>query len=95
MLRFMTFGAFVLALASAFVLYAINYKTRQIAVEVAAQKSSKEKLISRISVLKAERAFLSRAERIGPLATELGMRPLTAGQIGRPNTSARSARKPR
>ncbi len=81
MLRFLTFGAVLLALVSAFTLYAINYNTRRIAVEVAQKKKHKAKLISRISVLKAERAYLSRAERIGPAALRLGMHPAVGAQL--------------
>jgi len=81
MLRFFTFGAVAITLASAFVLYTVNYKTRLIALEVNDKKMLKSKLISRISALKAERAFLGRAERIGPAAEALGMRPANGKQI--------------
>jgi cell division protein FtsL len=81
MLRFFMFGAIVLALASAFFLYAINYSTRRISIDVAEKQKHKAKLISRISVLKAERAYLSRAERIGPAALRLGMHPAVGSQI--------------
>ncbi len=81
MLRFMMFGALLLAIASAVTLYAVNYTSRRIAVEVATQKNHKEKLINRISLLKAERAYLSRPDRIGPLAEKMGMRPLAASQV--------------
>lgn len=81
MLRFFTFGAVAIALASAFALYAINTKTRRIALEVADKKKSKARLIGRIAALKAERAFQARAERIGPAAEALGMQPATGDQF--------------
>lgn len=81
MLRFMMFGAIALMLASAFGLYAITHETRQIAADVQDKTKRKEKLISSIAVLKAERAYLARAERIGPAARALGMRPATGEQF--------------
>ena len=80
MLRFFTFGAVLITLASAFMLYTINTHTRRIASEVAAKQKRKTELINRIATLKAERAFLARAERIGPAAEALGMRPATGDQ---------------
>ena len=81
MIRFFTFGAALIALTSAFVLYTINYQTRRIALQVATKQKQKANLINRIATLKAERAFLSRAERIGPAAEALGMRPAAGDQF--------------
>ena len=81
MLRFFTFGTVAIALASAFALYAINTQTRRIALEVADQKKLKARIANRIATLKAERAFLARADRIGPAAEALGMRPARGDQF--------------
>ena len=84
MLRFMAFAAIALALTSAFGLYTINYQTRRIAIEVQAKENHRIKLVSDIAVLKAERAYLGRAERIGPAAQAIGMRPTSGNQyVGR------------
>ena len=80
MLRIMAFAAIALALISAFGLYTINYQTRQIASEVHAKENHKTKLLSGIAVLRAERAYLGRAERIGPAAEAIGMRPTSGNQ---------------
>ena len=81
MLRFMMFGAIVLTLASAFALYTIAQDTRRLAADVQAKQKQRDKLISAIAVLKAERAYLARAERIGPAARALGMRPANGNQF--------------
>ena len=47
-------------------------------------KKKKAKLIRDISVLKAERAYLARPERIAKYAEQLGMRPIRGDQISRP-----------
>ena len=80
MLRFLAFAAIALALTSAFGLYTVNYQTRHIAVEVQGKENRKTKLTSDIAVLKAERAYLGRAERIGPEAQSIGMRPTGGNQ---------------
>ena len=80
MLRIMAFAAIALALISAFGLYTINYHTRQIAIGAQAKENQKTKLVSDIAVLKAERAYLGRAERIGPAAQAIGMRPTSGKQ---------------
>lgn len=81
MLRFMMFGAILLMLASAFALYTIAQDTRRLAADVDKKQQQRDKLISDIAVLKAERAYLARAERIGPAARALGMRPAGGDQF--------------
>ncbi len=100
MLRFFTFGAVVIALTSAFVLYTINTQTRRIALEISTKQRLKSGLINRIATLKAERAFLARAERIAPAAEALGMRPASGDQFrtmslpaGRLSTQAHSHKR--
>jgi cell division protein FtsL len=83
MLRASTAIAIAATLACAFALYAINYDTRRLEQRVQARERAVEKAANRIAVLKAERAYLSRPDRIEPLARALGMRPLTERQFVR------------
>lgn len=80
-MRMLNLGAMVLALASAFLLYAINYDTRQLAERVKAQERAIDTAHSDIAVLKAERAHLGRPGRIEPIARSLGLRPATESQL--------------
>lgn len=80
-MRIATFVAGFLALASAIVLYALNYDTRRLAADVAARERAADLARSDITTLKAERAYLTRPERIEPLARALGMRPIGESQI--------------
>jgi cell division protein FtsL len=77
----LTLCALALALASAFLLYGINYDTRLLDERVQAQERAIEKARSDIAVLKAERAHLGRPDRIEPLARTLGLRPATDRQL--------------
>ena len=67
-MRMLTISSVFMALASAFMLYGLNYDTRLTAAHVQSLERQAEKARSDISVLKAERALLSRPERIEPLA---------------------------
>lgn len=87
MLRFLTLGAILSVMASAVLLYVTATETRRLAQLEKTQKKTKAKLIRDISVLKAERAFLARPERIAKYAEELGMRPIRGDQISRPSTN--------
>jgi cell division protein FtsL len=80
-MRFMCIGAVLTAIASAVWLYTLNLATRRLAAEVAQLERSVETAESEIAVLRAERAYLSRPERIEPMARALGMRPSEPGQI--------------
>lgn len=92
-MRIVTIVAGFMALASAFLLYALNYDTRRLEAAVAARERAAEQARSDIATLKAERAFLTRPERIEPLARGLGMRPIGERQIsaGAPTAGQRSA----
>ena len=92
MLRFLTLGAILSVMASAVLLYVTATETRRLAQIERAQKKKKAKLIRDISVLKAERAYLARPERIAKFAEQLGMRPIRGDQILRP--ASRSAVRP-
>jgi cell division protein FtsL len=77
-----------LTLASAFLLYGINYDTRLLEERMRAQERAIEDARSDIAVLKAERAHLARPDRIAPLARAQGLRPATDRQLA---TSAEDA----
>lgn len=81
MFRMFMFLALGTSLLSAFALYAISHRTRQL--ETANQIAEKQiKQLDRdIAVLRAERSFLMRPERLEPLARELGMRPVRGDQF--------------
>lgn len=76
-MRLMTLVAFFFALASAFLLYGINYDTRRIEALVHVKEKAVEKAQRDIAVLKAERALLARPDRIEPLARAEGLRPMS------------------
>jgi cell division protein FtsL len=80
MLGASTAVAIAVTLGCAFALYAINYDTRRLEQRVQAQERAVEKAASKITVLKAERAYLARPDRIEPVARALGMQPLTEKQ---------------
>ncbi len=67
-------------LASAVALYAIKNDTRRLEARVREQERTLEKARSDVAVLTAERAHLSRPERLEPLARLIGLAPITAGQ---------------
>jgi cell division protein FtsL len=74
-------GALAMTLASAFLLYGLNYDTRLLESRVQAQERAIEQARSDIAVLKAERAHLGRPDRIEPLARAQGLRPATEQQL--------------
>lgn len=81
MFRMFMFLAVGTALLSAFALYAISYQTRQISdSNQTAEKRIKE-LSRDIAILRAERSYLMRPERLEPLARKLGMRPVRGDQF--------------
>lgn len=80
-MRMLILGSLVLTLASAFLLYGINYDTRLLEERMRAQERAIEDARSDIAVLKAERAHLARPDRIAPLARAQGLRPATDRQL--------------
>lgn len=80
-MRLLTAAAILMTLASAFLLYGLNYDTRRIEARVHAQERAADAARSDIAVLKAERAHLARPERIEPLARAQGMAPVTDRQF--------------
>ena len=59
-MRMLNLGVMALALASAFLLYGINYDTRMMAQRLQDRERAIERARSDIAVLKAERAHLAR-----------------------------------
>lgn len=80
MLRITSTVAIGLALACAFILYTVSYDTRELDQAVQAMERRIERLRSDIAVLRAERAYLSRPERIQPLARAMGYEPAKGEQ---------------
>lgn len=82
-MRMLTVSAAFMALASAFMLYGLNYDTRLTSAQVQTLERRAEKARTDISVLKAERAHLARPERIESLARAQGLGPATEAQLER------------
>jgi cell division protein FtsL len=81
MSRLSAVGMVLLAVASAFVLYAISYETRRLELLVSVQGRTIEKTRLDIAVLRAERAYLARPERIEELARKIGLAPIDPRQV--------------
>lgn len=82
-MRIQIVSALFMTLASAFMLYGLNYDTRQLQGHVSGQEQLVERLRNDIAVLKAERAHLARPERIEPLARAQGLKPAGEKQFVR------------
>jgi cell division protein FtsL len=80
-MRMLVLGALMLTLASAVLLYGINYDTRLLERRVEAQESAIDQARDDIAVLKAERAHLATPDRIEPLARAQGLRPANEQQM--------------
>ena len=87
----LTIAACFLALSSAFLLYGLTYDTRLIEQRVQAFERTAERARSDIAVLRAERAHLSRPERIEPMARAQGLRPTEPRQFVGSQLAARLA----
>ncbi len=83
MARLVDLAAAFLALSSAIALYGLKHDTRRIEARVQAQERTAEKTEREIAVLKAERAYLGRPERIEKLARAQGMEPVRERQYVR------------
>ena len=95
MFRFATVSTVLLAVASAFVLYAMSYETRRLELHVNAQMRTVEKTNLDIAVLRAERAYLARPDRIEALARQIGLAPIEPRQYETiPATATPSGRQP-
>lgn len=80
-MRVLNFAAVFFAIASALLLYGLNYETRRLEAGVQAQERAAEKARGDIAVLRAERSHLSRPERIDALARQLGLAPPRPNQL--------------
>ena len=80
MLRLLSVAAMALTVASAFGLYQIKYDTRQLEAKLQAGERSIEKMEGDIAVLKAEKAYLARPERLEALAKKQGLGPIGGHQ---------------
>lgn len=80
-MRILNIAAVFLALASAFLLYGLNYDTRMVEARLHAREREAERARADIAVLRAERAHLARPDRIEPLARSLGLEPLAARHL--------------
>jgi cell division protein FtsL len=77
----LTLAALCLTLSSACLMYGLSYDTRFVEVRVQTGERTAERLRSDIALLRAERAHLSRPERIEPLARANGLRPTEPRQL--------------
>jgi len=91
MLRLSPVIAIAALLGSAFLLYGVKYETRRLEIEVQAKERAAERAQSDIAVLRAERAHLSRPDRIEPLARSMGLRPPVPAQFRRVGDPVRAA----
>ena len=80
MLRMLSVVAACLTLISAFALYSVKYDTRRLEAGVQGRERTLEKLEADIAVLKAEKAYLARPERIERLARKQGLAPIREPQ---------------
>jgi cell division protein FtsL len=80
MIRLSTAIAVLITLVSAFALYSVNYDSRRLEQALQSKERALELARSDIAVLRAERAYLARPERIEPVARRLDMRPVSANQ---------------
>ena len=83
MARWINLVALVMAAGSAVALYGLKHDTRRIEALVQARERAAERAERDISVLKAERAYLGRPERIEELARAQGLEPVRERQYVR------------
>lgn len=81
-MRILNFAAFFFALASAFLLYSLNYDTRVLEARVQEKEQAANRARSDIAVLKAEKSHLSRPGRIDSYARAQGLAPPRPDQMG-------------
>lgn len=93
MSRLVTVGTVLLAVGSAFVLYATSYETRRLELHVGALARTAEKTSLDIAVLRAERAYLARPDRIESLARKAGLGPIEPRQYEMISVAAPAAGK--
>ncbi|MEZ5852158.1 MAG: cell division protein FtsL [Hyphomicrobiaceae bacterium] len=80
MARLVQLLAVVLVIGSGCALYALKHDTRRIEQRVQRQERDAERLQSDLAVLKSERAYLARPDRIERLARRQGLEPVREHQ---------------
>lgn len=80
-MRLLSTSALFFALASAFLLYSLNYDSRLLEATLQVKEKHAAELRSDLAVLKAERAHLARPDRIEPLARANGLKPMQQHQV--------------
>jgi cell division protein FtsL len=80
-MRLLNVTAFFFAIASALLLYGLNYETRRLEAEVQTKERVAERERDDIAVLKAERGTLARPDRIDALARQIGLAPPRVDQF--------------
>lgn len=91
MARIVDVAAGVMVLVAATTLYAVKHDTRRLEQAVQAQERIAEKAEADIAILKAERAYLARPERIEALARKQGLEPIREQQYSRIEEPAEDA----
>lgn len=94
MLRLFTILSVGAAVLSAFALYAVSYQTQQIADTNHKMERQAIQLDREIAILRAERSYLMRPERIENLARQLGMRPVRGDQFITREQALQRTRRP-
>lgn len=89
-MRILNIAAVFLTIASAFLLYGLNYETRRLEARLQHKERAAAQAKSDIAVLKAERGHLSRPDRIDALAQRLGLRPARTDQLVAPDVASLS-----
>ena len=80
MLRMLSIVAAFMTLGAAFALYSLKYDTRRVEIAVQGKERALEKLEADIAILKAERAYLARPDRIEKMARKQGLGPIREQQ---------------
>jgi cell division protein FtsL len=80
-MRLLNVAAFFFAIASALLLYGLNYETRRLESEVQSKERIADRARDDIAVLKAERGALARPDRIDALARQIGLAPPRVDQF--------------
>ncbi len=94
-MRLLNVVSFCFTVASAFLLYSLNYETRRLEAEVQTKERVADLARSDIAILKAERSHLSRPDRIDSIARAQGLGPPRAEQLARPGVALRGSNAPR
>ena len=82
MLRWLTAVVVIATVAAAFGVTWLKHDTRRLESQLQTQRSQVEKTESDIAILRAELGYLTRPERLEPLARKyLGLQPVSGNQL--------------